>query len=138
MNSPLNQAPPPDPEGGASNIVAPAISTLRRRREFLACARGARAHAEGMVVQGRRRPPGEAEGIRIGFTCSKKVGKAVVRNRARRRLREAARAVMPRLGRDGWDYVLVGRPDVTVSRRFQDLLGDLETALHRLHRKVPA
>jgi ribonuclease P protein component len=86
-----------------------------------------------MVVQGRQRHEAGIRGPRVGFTCSKKVGNAVARNRAKRRLREAARVVVPRLGRDGWDYVLIGRADITVSRRFADLVGDLETALGKLH-----
>ena len=86
-----------------------------------------------MIVQGRRRSPGEAEGTRVGFTSSRKIGKAVVRNRAKRRLREAARRVLPIKGRQDWDYVLVARPEITVSRRFADLVGDLDGALARLH-----
>jgi ribonuclease P protein component len=144
MTSPESQKPLLD--GGESAPASPAVSvchkpieTLKKRAGFLACARAGRAHAPGMVVQGRQRRAGEtaggAEGARVGFTCSKKVGNAVARNRAKRRLREAAREVLPRLGRDGWDYVLIGRAGVTASRRFADLVGDLETALGKLHAK---
>jgi len=143
MKPPESQAPLLDTRVGAN--ASPAVSdsatrlrgqpaTLKKRAEFLACARARRAHMPGMSVQGRVRPADEANGVRVGYTCSKKVGKAVVRNRAKRRLREAARIVLPRLGRDGWDYVLIGRADATVSRQFSDLVADLEAALAKLHR----
>ena len=109
------------------------VETLKKRAEFRACARALKAHTPSMVVQGRPRPPGEAEGIRLGLTASRKVGKAVARNRARRRLREAARQVLPRRGREGWDYVLIARRDSTVARPFARLVEDLERALARLH-----
>jgi len=93
-----------------------------------------------MVVQARRRPEGHAAtGTRVGFTCSKKVGNAVARNRAKRRLRAVARAVLPDLGHDGWDYVLIGRHGTTVAAPYETLLGDLRYALSKLHadRKKP-
>ena len=68
------------------------------------------------------------------FTCSKKVGNAVARNRAKRRLREAARLVLPGKGRPGWDYVLIGRAEVTAARPFDLLQDDLARALDQLHR----
>ena len=91
------------------------------------------------MLQGRRRQESEAsaktpaDAIRFGLTASKKVGKAVARNRARRRLREAARALLPELGRPGWDYVLIARADATATRPFDKLTDDLRIALEKVH-----
>ncbi|MCL4159843.1 UNVERIFIED_CONTAM: hypothetical protein GTU68_017970, partial [Idotea baltica] len=76
-----------------------------------------------------RRPEGSVEGIRIGYTCSKKVGNAVARNRAKRRLREVARVVLPQNGKTGHDYVLIGRRNATADLPFSQLLCDMEKAL---------
>ena len=87
-----------------------------------------------MTVQARKRDAGEDEGIRVGFTCSKKVGNAVARNRAKRRLREVARAILPTYGKTGWDYVFIGRRDVTSDRSFDAMVQDARDALAKLHR----
>lgn len=89
----------------------------------------------GFLLQARRRDPSETgdASIRIGYTCSKKLGNAVARNRAKRRLREVARQILPQAAHPGWDYVLVGRPDSTINRDFAALLDDLRQALGRIH-----
>ncbi|MEM1160401.1 MAG: ribonuclease P protein component [Pseudomonadota bacterium] len=105
-------------------------SVLKSRRDFLACARARKWSQPGLVLQGRDRR--DSGGVRVGFTCSKKVGNAVTRNRAKRRLRAAAAEVLPKHGNQGWDYVLIGRAGATVSRPFALLLDDLRTALSRI------
>ena len=114
--------------------MAAPLTTLTRRADFLAAARARRQSRPGLTLQARQREAVEgSDGIRIGYTCSKKVGNAVARNRAKRRLRAAARSVVPGLGRPGWDYVLIGRPEATAARPFPLLCNDLASALAALH-----
>lgn len=112
------------------------VATLRQRPDYLRAASAQRKGMPGFLLQARLRgtaEPAPAQLIRIGFTCSKKLGNGVARNRAKRRLRDIARAVIPAAGRPGWDYVLVGRPEVTATRNFADLSADLEAALAVIH-----
>jgi ribonuclease P protein component len=119
---------------GQGPDARPGLATLLCRADFLAAARACRQSRPGLTLQARRRGPGEEPAaIRVGFTCSKKVGNAVARNRARRRLRAAARAVVPLEGRPGWDYVLIGRPEATATRPFVALCDDLASALRAVH-----
>ena len=107
---------------------------LKRRAEFLrVAAKGAKAPMPGLVLQALYRP--DDAPARLGFTVTKKVGNAVVRNRTKRRLREAARLLL----RDkalqgaavtGVDLVLIGR-DGTARRPFPALIDDLARALRR-------
>lgn len=114
--------------------VSVCLEVLKTRSEFLKAARARRQGTKGMMVQARKRLDTEpARGLRVGFTCSKKVGNAVARNRAKRRLREVARLVLPTHGHAGWDYVLIGRPQDTAARPFTDLQSDLIYALRKLH-----
>jgi ribonuclease P protein component len=100
---------------------------LTRRAEFLrAAAKGRKAPMPGLVLQALPRDdPGPA---RLGFTVTKKVGNAVIRNRTRRRLKEAARLVLADQSVAGVDLVLIGR-DATAKRDFVALRDDIRRAL---------
>ncbi len=112
------------------------LETLRNRPDFLRAASARRQGTASFMLQARDRGD-DLPATRIGFTASKKIGNAVLRNRAKRRMRAAARAVLPSLAHPGWDYVLVARPQATVSRPFTDLLADLAAALTSVHRARP-
>jgi ribonuclease P protein component len=112
-----------------------AIGRLKTRAEFLHVREGVRFAAPSLVLQARaRRDAGRADAgmARFGFTATKSLGGAVVRNRARRRLKEAVRLVAPTRAMEGYDYVLIARAG-TVQRRFTELTKDLERALTKVH-----
>ncbi|HEY1412774.1 MAG TPA: ribonuclease P protein component [Rhodopila sp.] len=102
---------------------------LQKRAEFLrVAAAGKKAAVGGVVLQAM--PRADALPVRLGFTVTKKVGNAVVRNRTRRRLKEAARLLLAERPVVGVDLVLIGR-DSTRKRKFIALQGDIRRALER-------
>jgi ribonuclease P protein component len=116
---------------GSSDLLV--LERLKQRKDFLRLAHAKRVHSTSFVLQARDR--GDAQALRVGFTCSKKVGNAVARNRAKRRLREIARLILPRFGQIGHDYVLIGRANVTASTKFTTLQDELLASLRKLQAK---
>ncbi|WP_324809569.1 ribonuclease P protein component [Sphingomonas sp. LY29] len=106
--------------------------TLTRRSDFLAANRGKRAPMPGFVLLVRPRGDDDAT-VRVGYTVTKKIGNAVVRNRMKRRFRELARAIFPDHALAGADHVLIGRAG-GIERDFQTLAEDLRRALAKLSR----
>lgn len=113
------------------------MDRLRIRPDFLRAAKGIRKVVPSVTLELCRTPEplARADAVRVGFTATRKLGGAVVRNRAKRRLRAAAAALLPLYGQGGNDYVLVARPD-TLTRPFPGLLDDLATALQAAHAKL--
>ncbi len=137
--------PPEAPQTGTDARVGatpPAaflrVETLTKRADFQRASRAAHQATPGFILQMRRRHADErtSADIRVGFTCSKKVGNAVARNRAKRRLREIARLALPTLGQSGHDYVLIGRKGATATLAFAQLQADFARALAKLHTRA--
>jgi ribonuclease P protein component len=106
------------------------LQRLTRRAEFLTVAAGRRKSvAPGLILQAY--PQSAEAALRVGFTASRKVGNAVARNRARRRLRAAAAAVLPAHAAAGHDYVVIARAG-TLTRAYGALLDDLAAGLKHL------
>jgi ribonuclease P protein component len=118
------------------------METLKTRAEFQRVQKGRKWVAPGFILQGLARPFEEANGPRFGFAVSsksvakessagKRRGKAVDRNRARRRLKEAVRLTFVAHAEAGFDYVIIGRASA-LTRNFADLLADMRLAFHKV------
>ena len=119
-----------------------AMQTLKKRAQFQRVQKGRKWVAPAFTLYGLQRPADEADGPRFGFAVSsksvakdgaggKRRGKAVDRNRARRRLKEAVRLTCAAHARAGFDYVIIGRASA-LTRNFADLLADIELAFHKV------
>ena len=115
-----------------------ALSSLRVRRLFLAAAKADKEVRRGLIVQARARDKDEPSPtpVRYGLTASKKIGNAVARNRARRRLRAVAQEILPLEGQAGFDYVMIGRVH-TAPRPWSKLKSDLRSDLKAMHKNAP-
>jgi ribonuclease P protein component len=118
------------------------METLKTRPEFQRVQKGRKWVAPGFILQGLSRPSEKADGPRFGFAVSsksvarespggKRRGKAIDRNRARRRLKEAVRLTFAAHAAAGFDYVIIGRASA-LTRNFADLLADMRLAFHKV------
>ncbi len=127
MPEPLaSDLPGSEPLDAAPIPLAP-LERLKTRPQFLAAAKGRSCARGAVVIQAldRREPQGP---VRVGFTATRKIGGAVVRNRAKRRLREAARKLLPLHAAPGHDYVFIARGGAA-ARPWPRLLDDVKSAL---------
>jgi ribonuclease P protein component len=108
------------------------LSTIKKRADFLAANGGRRASTPGFILLVRDRKDSDPA-MRVGFTVTKKIGGAVVRNRMKRRFRSLARDILPEKGLPGADHVLIGRQG-GIERDFALLRSELESALAKLRR----
>ena len=112
------------------------IVKILKRSDFLDVSSKYRVRAKGLYLQGQRRSEEDSHTlsnvIRVGFTCSKKIGNAVRRNFAKRRLRHVARDCLPKVGKIGWDYILIGHYNQTEEMDFNDLKNSFTRAVNQI------
>ena len=115
-------------------FTVPKLQSIPARQDFLrARNQGQKALSRGLVIQATMN---ELDIWRLGLTASKKIGNAVCRNVARRRMRALARQYLAPLARPGVDYVLIARHDI-LDCDWQDLVTGLTKAILYLHHKLP-
>jgi len=112
------------------------LEKITKHVDYAQMRRGHIISTSGFILQGRARNSDSLVNpnvARYGLTCSKRIGNAVKRNRAKRRLRSLVINILPRSGLAGWDYVLIGKINSTESLRFDTLKENLRIALAKMH-----
>ena len=97
---------------------------------------GRTVQSEGFVIKGLDRSSTlshKTKNVRIGFTCSKKIGNAVKRNKAKRRLKALSRIVFPFYSKCGWDYVIIGKKNETLNLPFGEIENNMIRSIKNFH-----
>ena len=114
------------------------LEKITKRPDYARMRNGYKVSMPGLILQGKLRDVNTSVNptiSRYGLTCSKRIGNAVKRNRAKRRLRSVVMAILPYSALEGWDYVLIGKTNSTENMSFDILKDNLITALRKIHQK---
>ena len=114
------------------------LEKITKHVDYAQMRRGHIVSTSGFILQGRARNSDSLVNpnvARYGLTCSKRIGNAVKRNRAKRRLRSLVVNILPRSGLAGWDYVLIGKINSTESLTFDTLKETLSITLEKMHNR---
>ena len=114
------------------------LEKITKRPDYVEMRNSYKVSMPGFILQGKSRSVDTSVNStvsRYGLTCSKRIGNAVKRNRAKRRLRSVVMAILPYSGLEGWDYVLIGKTNSTENISFDILKANLTTALREIHQK---
>ncbi len=114
-------------------VVQQQFSGLKKRQDFLRLRHAAKWVTPHFILQSGKHLETQVSLTRFGYTASKKVGNAVARNRAKRRMRALVRLYSPALALSGYDYVVIARGSL-VGASFQSLEVDMQKALKNIHR----